>query len=52
MVKIQEIKRKDGSKVYTISIPKQIVEIVNYKKGDEMYFKINEDKTVTIIKIR
>jgi bifunctional DNA-binding transcriptional regulator/antitoxin component of YhaV-PrlF toxin-antitoxin module len=45
-MKIQEIKRKCGSNVYFIVIPKEICEDFFIKKGDELRFRTNKNQII------
>lgn len=36
MSKLQQIKRANGSVIYSVNIPQEIMEDVEWKKGDEL----------------
>jgi len=43
MSKLQEIKRKDGSSIYSLNIPKSVMRIINWQKGDELIYEAVEN---------
>lgn len=48
MVKLQEIIRKNESKVYSVNIPLEIIDALGWKKGKELNIDFNRDKQVII----
>ncbi|MHA1690024.1 MAG: hypothetical protein ACTSU7_00170 [Candidatus Heimdallarchaeaceae archaeon] len=51
MSKLQEIKRKDGTSVYSLNLPKKVMNVVNWQKGDELIYEAveNSDGTYKIL---
>lgn len=51
MSKLQQIKRANGSIIYSINIPQEIMEDVEWKKGDELEVTATKspDDTWTIV---
>jgi antitoxin component of MazEF toxin-antitoxin module len=42
MTKLQEIKRKDETVVYSIYIPAEVIEQLHWEKGEELTIESNE----------
>ena len=40
MVRLQKIVRANGSVIYTIVIPKEVVDTIGYEKGQELNIEI------------
>jgi len=56
MAKLQEIKRSNGSVVHHVTLPKSLVEEVEWEKGDEIDFCTDENaengkKTIIMEKV-
>ena len=44
MPKLQRIKRSNGSVVYSMNIPLEIIEELDWKKGVELFLEIQEKR--------
>lgn len=51
MSKLQQIKRANGSVIYSVNIPQEIMELVEWKKGEELEVTATKspDDTWTIV---
>jgi antitoxin component of MazEF toxin-antitoxin module len=48
MVKLQRVVRSNGSELYSVNLPLELVEMLAWQKGDEL--EISEQKSQIIIK--
>lgn len=46
MPKLQEIERKNGSKVYSVNLPLEVVENLEWKKGQDLEAKEDDGKII------
>ena len=46
MPKLQEIKRKNDSKVYSVNIPLEIVDELEWKKGQDIDARMEDGKVI------
>jgi len=52
MVNLQSIKRKDGTQIFTCTIPKRIVEQAMFVKGSKLCFKCLGSKMIEITEVK
>lgn len=45
MAKLQKIKRSNGSIVYSVNIPKEIIDDINWEKGEELDLEATQDES-------
>ena len=50
MPKLQRINKSNGSHTFYITIPIEIVEQINWEKGDELKIEVKENRKVEITK--
>jgi|GEM_PF-1759337 len=50
MAKLQRIKRSNGSVVYSVNIPLEIIEELGWRKGDTLIVNLSEATNYEIIK--
>lgn len=50
MAKLQSIKRTNGSVVFSVNIPIDIVESLNLTKGDEFDINVNDNNDIILCK--
>ncbi len=51
MPKLQRILRSNGSVVYSVNIPLEVIEQLNWKKGDSLVIDFIEAKEQSYIKV-
>lgn len=52
MSKLQEIKRKNGSVINSVNLPKEELEKLDWKKGDNLQITAEPEENPQILKIQ